>query len=85
MAVLEYWKSREAYWPELAKMGLDFLAVPAMSAECERVFSSCAKITTVESSRLSEDMLWHQEVLKNWQIRGTIRMSTAWNAVQLDV
>jgi hypothetical protein len=83
--VMEYWRSREQFWPQLAKMAYDFLAVPAMSAECERVFSSCAKITTAESSRLSEDILWHQEVLKNWQNRGAIQMSTAWNAVQLDL
>jgi hypothetical protein len=34
----------------------DFLAIPAMSSECERVFSS-AKQTTPESSKLSRDLL----------------------------
>jgi hypothetical protein len=53
-------------------MAFDFLAVPAMSSECERVFSSCAKQTTPESSRLSGLILWHQECLKNWQRRGVI-------------
>jgi hypothetical protein len=65
-------------------MAYDFLAIPAMSSECERVFSSCAKQTTVESSRLSGMMLWHQECLNNWQKRGVIRMETAQNAVILD-
>ncbi|KAG4427235.1 hypothetical protein IFR05_017281, partial [Cadophora sp. M221] len=30
---LEYWKKREAQWPQLAAMAFDFLAVPAMSSE----------------------------------------------------
>ncbi|KAG4427227.1 hypothetical protein IFR05_017290, partial [Cadophora sp. M221] len=57
---LEYWKKREAQWPQLAAMAFDFLAVPAMSSECERVFSSCSKQTTPEVSNLSGEMLWHR-------------------------
>jgi hypothetical protein len=43
LLVMEYWRSREKEWPYLAAMAFDFLAVPAMSSECERVFSFCAK------------------------------------------
>ena len=64
--VMEYWRSKESEWPQLACMAFDFLAVPAMSSECERVFSSCAKQTTPESSRLTGELLWHQECLNNW-------------------
>ena len=65
-------------------MAFDFLAVPAISLECERVFSSCAKETTPESSRLTRRMLWHQECLKNWHRRGVIKISEAFNAVVLE-
>jgi hypothetical protein len=82
--VMEYWKSREEQWPQLTAMTYDFLAIPAISSECEQVFSSCAKQTTPESSRLSGEMLWHQECLKNWQRRGAIQMERAWNSVLLD-
>jgi len=64
--IMEYWRSKESEWPQLATMAFDFLAVPAMSSECERVFSSCAKQTTPESSRLTGRLLWHQECLNNW-------------------
>ena len=57
IGVIEYWRSREPQWPQLAKMAYDFLSIPAMSSECERVFSSCAKITTAEVSNLLEDIL----------------------------
>ena len=82
---MDYWRAREHEWPQLAAMAFDFLAVPAMSSECERIFSSCAKQTTPESSRLSGKMLWHQECLKNWQRRGAIVMARAWNGIPLDL
>jgi hypothetical protein len=85
LPIMEYWRSREKEWPHLAAITFDFLAVPAMSSECERVFSSCAKQTTSESSKLSGLMLWHQECLKNWQRRGAITMGRAWNGLILDL
>jgi len=53
----QYWKSKQAQWLQLALMAFDFLAVPAMSSEYERVFSSCSKQTTVDTSNLSGEML----------------------------
>jgi hypothetical protein len=85
MGVMEYWKLREAEWPQLAQMAFDFLAIPAMSSECERVFSSCSKQTTSESSNLSGETLWQQECLKNWQNRGAIEIAGAFKAILLDI
>ena len=44
--VVRYWVSKllEPQWRDLARMALDYLTIPAMSAEPERVFSG-AKIT----------------------------------------
>jgi hypothetical protein len=83
MGLMDYWRLREFEWPQLAKMAFDFLAVPAMSAKCERVFSSCGKMTTPESSKLSGRLLWHQTCLKNWQRRGAIVIGRAWNGVPI--
>jgi len=80
---MEYWKARESEWPYLTKMAYDFLSILAMSSEYERVFSSCAKLTTPESSRLSGKSLWHHEYLKNWQRRGAIIMETFGDAIIL--
>ena len=38
--LLLYWNAQVINTPPLAQMALDFLSIPAMSAECERVFSS---------------------------------------------
>jgi len=83
--VMEYWRAHEYVRPNLTRMAFDFLAIPAMSSECERIFSSCIKETTPESSRLSGPMLWHQECLKNWQARGAISIQRAWNGTVLDI
>ena len=84
IGILDYWKIKESEWPQLARMAYDFLSIPAMSSECERVFSSCGKQTTVESSRLSGTYLWYSECLKNWQRRGAINMGVYRNATVLD-
>ena len=44
--VIGYWSARrlEPRWKDLAQMALEYLSIPAMSAEPERVFSG-AKIT----------------------------------------
>ena len=64
-------------------MAYDFLSILAMSSEYERVFSSYAKMTTSESSRLLGKSLWHHECLKNWQRRGAIIMETFGNTIIL--
>jgi len=82
--LMEYWRQREVQWPHLAAMAFDFLSIPAMSSECKRVFSSVAKLTTPESSRLSSQLLWHQEVLRNWHFRGLIDLSVYNHGIVLD-
>jgi hypothetical protein len=53
IAVMDYLRAIEKDWPQLASIAFYFIAIPAISSECERVFSSYAKKTTAESSRLT--------------------------------
>jgi hypothetical protein len=71
-------------WSELAAIAFDLMAVPAINSECERIFSSCSKITTLESGRLLGKTLWYYQCLKNWQGRGAIKLALYNNAVELD-
>ena len=50
----------------------DTLSIPAMSAECERVFSSTKKLITPEWNRLTDNIIEASECLKNWWDRGLI-------------
>jgi serine/threonine protein kinase len=45
---------------------LDTLSCPAMSTECERVFSSAKKPITPERNQLGEDIIEACECLKAW-------------------
>lgn len=50
----------------LFQFALDTLFCPAMSAECERIFSSAKKLITSERNHLEEDIIEVCECLKAW-------------------
>jgi hAT family C-terminal dimerisation region len=59
-------------FPTLHQMALDTLSIPAMSTECERVFSSTKKLITPTRSLLKEDIIGATECLKTWWDCGII-------------
>jgi hypothetical protein len=50
---MRFWNDRYSTQPDLARMALDALAVPAMSDKCERLFSSAKLLLTDRRSRLT--------------------------------
>ena len=63
---LEFWNARYNTEPDLARFALDMLAIPMMSAECERVFSSAKHLLTDDRNRLKPDIIEANECLKHW-------------------
>jgi hypothetical protein len=63
-------------WKDLAKMALEYLSIPAMSAEPERVFSG-AKIT-ISNRRygMGGEAINALECLKSWYRDGLISLDT---------
>jgi hypothetical protein len=55
----QYWlrPAVRAKYPSLARMAIDMLSIPAMSAEAERVFSSASFILNSRRRRLREETL----------------------------
>ena len=51
-------------------MALNLLAIPAMSSEVERVFSSTGLMVTDRRNRLKEDIIEAAECMKSWQADG---------------
>jgi hypothetical protein len=49
---LEWWVQHKSDYPILSRMAFDLFSCPAMSAECERVFSQTGKVITDERNRL---------------------------------
>lgn len=64
--LLQYWQLQEAHYPDLAKMAYDMHSIPAMSAECERVFSSTKLLISDRRARLGDNIIEASECLKAW-------------------
>jgi len=47
-------------------MAIDYLSIPAMSTEAERLFSSCKITLTDRRNRLGADLFEALECLKSW-------------------
>ena len=62
--LLHYWQFQEANYPDLAKMVYDMHSIPAMSAECERVFSSTKLLITDRRALMRDDIMEASECLK---------------------
>jgi hypothetical protein len=56
---------RQAY-PNLSKMAFDYLSIPGMSAEPERLFSSTKITVTDRRNRLGSDILEALQCLRSW-------------------
>ncbi|EAQ85612.1 predicted protein [Chaetomium globosum CBS 148.51] len=65
---VEWWLSpgRRSDFPRLSIMALDLLTIPAMSSECERVFSRAKHTVAHQRHRLDDDAINIVESLKQW-------------------
>lgn len=54
---LKWWARKGGNWPILQRMAMDLFSVPAMSAECERVFSQVKNIVSDKRSCLSDNSI----------------------------
>jgi hypothetical protein len=68
--LLQYWQGQAINTPSLAQMALDLLSIPAMAAECERVFSSAKILISDHRNRLKDDVIEANECLRYWHQKG---------------
>ena len=73
--VLKHRKKQRRYliYVTIPLWALDTPSIPAMSAECEKVFSSAKKPMTAEGNALADDAIKACECLKVWWDQGLIR------------
>lgn len=69
---IAYWWSNRRRWPRLSRFALDLLAIPAMSAEPERVFSNTGNMVRPNRACLKADIIAASECLKQWERSGAI-------------
>ncbi len=69
--IIKQWLAQEAVWPFLVKIIFDMLTIPAMSAECERVFSSLKLMITDRRNAFKEEVIETNECLRYWYLHET--------------
>lgn len=67
-SALSWWleETQQKNYPNLSKMAVDILSIPAMSAEPERLFSAAKLTVTDRRNRLGSDVMEALECLKSW-------------------
>jgi hypothetical protein len=66
--ILHYWKAKQFDFPIVSQMARDHLAIPAMLAPSERVFSSSGNVVTKNGNRLSGDSVREIVCLRDWGV-----------------
>lgn len=62
-----WWIQHQKDYPQLSKVALDILTIPAMGSEVEGVFSSTGLMVTDRRNRLEEDIIEAVESMKSWR------------------
>ena len=69
---VEYWILKRFEYPRLSRMALDVMTVPAMSSECERLFSATGLMVTPLRNRLDAGTIGLIQTLRSWLRVGII-------------
>jgi hypothetical protein len=71
--VIGWWRDHQTTYPKLSQMAFDLLSIPAMSAECERVFSLAKLVITTQRHGLSDSTIEAIQCMKNWLDRNAVQ------------
>ena len=66
MSGLQWWKIHESEYPELSQLARKFLATPATTVPCERLFSMAGHLINKRRSTLSPEHANELLCLQNW-------------------
>jgi hAT family C-terminal dimerisation region len=67
---IRHWDGQAFGSPSLSQMALDLLSIPAIAAECERVFSSSKILISDHRNSLSDDIIEANECVRHWVKKG---------------
>jgi hypothetical protein len=80
---ISWWRDfGQRMFPTLAKLAFKLLALPGMSAECERAFSQAKRMITDERFSLEQDVIEAEQCLKSWLINKVADGQKAWDTLQ---
>jgi hAT family C-terminal dimerisation region len=67
--LIRHWDGQAISSPSLSQMTLDLLSIPAMAAECERVFSSSKILISDHQNSLADDVIKANGCVRYWTKR----------------
>jgi hypothetical protein len=73
---IKWWNNMRTTFPSLHLYAFNTLSCPAMSTECEGVFSGVKRTITPERNKLSESVIEACECLKVWWREGVVSGAT---------
>ena len=69
---IAYWRTRRTKYPRLSQMALDTLTIPAMSAECEPLFSAAGVLLNPLRSNMDILIVSQCMALRSWLRAGIL-------------
>ncbi|OBS16496.1 hypothetical protein FPOA_27385 [Fusarium poae] len=70
---ISYWYERREEYPRLSQMALDVLSVLPMSADVERLFSTCGRMVRDDRARLDASTIGMTQTVRSWHCGGYIK------------
>ena len=71
--IIKWWIDNKREYPYLSRMAQDLLSAPAMSTECERVFSGAEDLIRDRRNRMADDSIEASEVMRAWFRKGIFK------------
>ena len=64
---VSYWISLRPKYPNLARMAIDILTIPASSCECERLFSELGDLLEPRRRKIGSQLLAAIQCIRSWR------------------
>jgi hypothetical protein len=67
---VSYWISLRPKYPNLARLAIDILTIPASSCECERLFSELGDLLEPRRRKIGSQLLAAIQCIRSWRDAG---------------
>jgi hypothetical protein len=68
--VIRYWIALASKYPNLSRLAIDILTIPASSCECERLFSELGDLLEPRRRKIGAKLLAALQLIRSWVRRG---------------
>jgi hypothetical protein len=77
---IRYWQLQASQYPQLSKLAIDVMTIPAAAADCERTFSELSDLLGTRRLHIKPELLTALQSIKSWKaIRIKPAVATSYN------